>query len=127
VGFDFIARTFVTHESLSVAASKSFQWLTEPLAAVLLLLPFIAAAVLGAELANAADRRVGTSFFGALLAVLALLYFSGFWNAQAALLERKWTAASLSVALTPFLSIPVLFIAGIAAVVIARRHRKRET
>jgi hypothetical protein len=127
VGFDFLARAVVSNESVGLAASNSVRWLAEPLWTFLLLLPFLAAAILGAELSKAASARVGRAFFAVLLGVLGLLYFSGFWGAQTALVERKWTAATLSVGLTPFLSIPIIFVACIAAALIAWRHRKRET
>ena len=127
VGFDFAARAIVGKESFGLAASNSARWLVEPLWTLLLLLPFLAAAILGAELSKAANLRIGLGFFGVLLGVLGLLYFSGFWGAQTALVERKWTASTLSVGLTPFYSIPVIVVACIAAALIAWRQRKRET
>ena len=124
VAFDFIARTMVTGESLGLAASKSVQWLSEPLGALWLLGPFVAATILSAELANASSTKIAGTFFGFLIAALGLLYFSGFWDAQVALREHKWTASALSIGMTPFLSIPILLVAAIASVVIVWRYRK---
>jgi hypothetical protein len=121
VGFDFIARVAVSQEAMVDAASKSAQWLTSPLAAFLLVLPFIAAGVLGAEFTNAVNLERGRVYFGVVLAILGLLYFSGFWGSQQALQERKWTAASLSVGMNVLLSVPVLLIAGVAGALIVRR------
>jgi hypothetical protein len=122
VGFDLVARVVVSDESVGLAASHAVRWLVEPLAAWLLLVPFLAASVIGAELSKATSARAGTAFYAVLLVLLGLLYLSGFWGAQTAMLEKKWTAASLSVALTPFWSIPVILLACLAAVLIARRH-----
>jgi hypothetical protein len=128
LGFEIAARMAVAGESLSLAVSGSGHYMAaQPIGTLMLLAPFVAMAVLSAEVARASNRASAAVFFSALAAALGWLYFSGHWDAQLALAQRKWTAAALSVGLLPFLSVPVLFIAAIAAGLIAWRFRRRET
>lgn len=128
IGFDVAARMNVSGEPLQTALSESLYYkAVQPVGTLMLLAPFIAAGGLSAEVSKAASIVVGAVFFAALLAVLGWLYFDGYWGAQIAMEQQKWTAAALSVGRVPFLSIPVLLIAGMVLGVIEWRYRKRET
>lgn len=88
--------------------------------------PFIGAGVLAAELTKAANLLKGVVCFFVVVTVLGWLYFYGYWSAQHALLERKWTAAALSVGMLPFMSIPVLLVAAIAVGILVWKHEHAE-
>jgi hypothetical protein len=125
-GFDCIARVAVSNEPFVDALTKGVRWLTSPLS-FLLLVPLVCAAILGAEFGHAVNARAGKVFYGILLGLLALLYFTGYWDSQVALQEQKWTASTLAVGTTVFLSVPLLLVAGIIGALAAWRYRKRET
>jgi hypothetical protein len=128
LGFDVIARVAVAGQSLPVAAPESMHYMVaQPIGTLMLLAPFIAMAVLSAEVARSSNRVSASVFFCVWAAALGWLYFSGHWDAQIALGQHKWTAAALSVGLLPFMSVPVLLLAAIAAGVIAWKFRRRET
>lgn len=127
-GFDVLARMAVAREPLRTATAEAFGYMfTQPVGTLMLLAPFIGAAALSAEVARTSTMATAWVLFGLVTGVLGWLYFSGHWEAQVALQQRKWTAASLSVGMLPFLSIPVLLLAAIGAGVVAWRARHRES
>ena len=118
----------VSGESIRFAASDSAYYMAvQPIGTLMLLGPFVAMAGLSAEVAKTSGRVGAAVFFCVLAAVLGWMYFSGYWGAQIALGQKKWTAAALSVGLLPFMSVPVLLVAAIATGLIAWRFRRRET
>jgi hypothetical protein len=128
VGFDVIARLTIAGEPVSKALSESLYYKgVQPVGTLMLLAPFVAMAGLSAEVAKTSNVAVASIFFAVLAGVLGWLYFWGYWDAQIAMGQRKWTAAALSVGLVPFFSIPLLIVAAIAAGLIAWRFRRRET
>lgn len=124
-GFDILARLLVAHESFGAAVSESVYYaIVQPIGTVMLAAPFLVAGLLSAAVARRADLVQARLFFVVVVALLGWIYFFGYWGAQQALLEKKWTAASLSIGLLPFISIPVILIAAIAVMVIAWRHNR---
>jgi hypothetical protein len=82
--------------------------------------PFAALALMAASVEKKTSRLRGAAFFGFFVCVLGMLYFRGLWYAEIAMMERKWTAASLTIGLLPFQSVPVLAIAGLVALLIRK-------
>ena len=56
----------------------------------------------------------------ACVAILALMYYGGYADAQRFMHQRAWTAAALAVGLLPFKSMPVVVIALVARLVWGR-------
>jgi hypothetical protein len=125
-GSDIAARVTVAEESFGVAVAQSFASWLNPLAALIIALPFVAAELLAVEVARYSSVRVAAVLFGLVVAALGLLYFAGYTSSHQAMLQHKWTAASLSVGLLPVQSLPILIVAVIASEIIRRRY-KHET
>jgi hypothetical protein len=127
-GFDVAARILVTSQSLDAALAESLRSsIAQPVGTIMLAAPFLGVEVLAVELATRTTPARGGLFFVAIVAVLCWLYFSGFWSAQHALLERKSTAAALSVGMLPFLSVFVLLVAAIIVGILLWTHERTET
>jgi uncharacterized membrane protein (GlpM family) len=82
--------------------------------------PFAALALMAASVERKSSRIGGAVFFGFFVCVLGALYFHGFWYFEIAMMARKWTAASLSIGLLPFQSVPVLVVAGGVALLVRK-------
>lgn len=125
-GADLVARTAIAGEPVNVALREHLYWAGVQLPGTLLLLaPFVAAAFLCARMERKARTRSAASIFAIATLTLLYFYFHGHQGAQQALLEKKWTAAALSVGLLPFfIGGPVLLIATGAAL-LARKFDPR--
>jgi len=128
VGFDVVSRVVVADKALRLAFSETLRVLgAQPVDTLVLFLPFAAVGVLAAETTKASRMVPAVTLFALSVAALWWLYFSGFMGGQHALLERKWTAAALSVGLLPFTSIPIVFVAALVAGFVAWRYRAPKT
>lgn len=110
-GSDIIARVTTGNQNPWVAATEHMSYaFTQPIGTAMLLLPYLVLASLSGRLALRRDFGKGLALFllGAL--VLGFMYFSGYQDSQIYMQRRKWTAATLSVGLLPFKSIPVLLV-----------------
>jgi hypothetical protein len=87
---------------------------------VLLYAPFVALALMADAVERKASRIRAVLFFGFFACVFGWLYLRGYWSAEIALAQGHWTAASLSVGLLPFKSVPVLAVAGVSALLIRK-------
>jgi phosphotransferase system glucose/maltose/N-acetylglucosamine-specific IIC component len=111
LGSDVVARTTVGGDSFGKAISDHVYYaVIQPIGTTMLLAPFL---LLGWMAASAAKRKgfdagLGVFLLGMLL--LGFMYFSGYQDSQGFMKERKWTAATLSIGLLPFKSIPLLLI-----------------
>jgi hypothetical protein len=124
-GFDTLARVLVAHQPFGAALNESgYYAIIQPIGTLMLAAPFLVAGLLSVAVLRRADLVKASLFFVVVVAILDWFYFLGYWNAQHAILERKWTAASLSIGLLPFISIPVIIIAAIAVMVIAWNHKR---
>ena len=123
-GSDLFARTTIAGDSFGYAVAEHLRSL-EIVGIVILFVPFGGTALIcGLANKRAKTRSVATIFCISML-VLGYFYFGGFQAAQHALLEKKWTAAALSVGLLPFfIGIPMLALVAIAAAVVARTDRQ---
>ncbi|ATE63742.1 hypothetical protein [Rhizorhabdus dicambivorans] len=125
-GSDLITRMTVGGDSFSEAVHGHLEWAsTTKLGIAFLFMPFgVAAIVCGAVNRRSKTRSAATIFFIAM-AALAYFYFSGFEGSHHAMLERKWTAAALSIGLLPFfVGIPLSVMVGIAALAAAGFDRR---
>jgi hypothetical protein len=124
-GFDILARLLVAHQPFGAALRESgYYTIVQPIGTAMLAAPFLVAGLLSAAVARRANLAQASLFFVVVVAILGWIYFLGHWGAQQALLQKKWTAASLSIGLLPFISIPVILVAAIVVVVIAWWHKR---
>lgn len=86
--------------------------MSQPLATLLLALPFVGAELIAVEVERVANRRTAQVVFFLSLAAVSGIYLAGYWAAQHAAVLRDWRAASLALGLMPFKSLPVLLVAG---------------
>jgi len=63
--------------------------------------------------------------FGVPTLYLIYSYFEGYQASQLAELDKRWTAATLSVGFLPFEAVPVVLVALLAGLVLTRLDRKR--
>jgi hypothetical protein len=110
-GSDVLARTSVGGQPIATAAAEHLYYAgIQPIGTAMLLAPFV---LLGWIAASAVKRKgfdagLGIFLLGVLL--LGVMYFSGYQDSQGFMKERKWTAATLSIGLLPFKSIPLLLL-----------------
>lgn len=126
-GSDLIARLTVAGDTFGEAVREYLRWVSlTPLGIIFLFAPFAGAALI----CGAANRRARTPSAAALfvlaLALLAYFYFDGFQASQHAMLEKKWTAAALSIGLLPFfVGMPMMVVVAVIAAAIAWLDRRR--
>ena len=126
-GSDVIARVTTGGQALSKAIAEHLYYAgTQPAGTALLLLPFLLLGGMSASLAarKGFDRGLAVFLLGTLL--LSLMYFSGYQDSQGYMNRRMWTAATLSVGLLPFKSVPVLLLCLGLQWFLARRRRESE-
>jgi hypothetical protein len=115
-GFDIAARIVVVGQPAPYACHQSFYYMaSQPIASLLLAWPFAALGYLAFCLSQRTDDLKAFLFFTGFWLVLAGMYGVDFVSAQQAMKAAAWTAATLSIGLLPFLSIPVLVVALIAS------------
>lgn len=127
-GSDLFARMTIAGASLSGAVAGHLEWLSlTAIGAVWLFIPFGLVALICAVVDQQLRRGAAVSIFAVALAALTYFYFSGFQDAQLALVEQRWTAATLSVGLLPlFAAAPVLLFIIIAVPVAAMIGNRNE-
>jgi hypothetical protein len=102
-GSDLVARTSIAGEPVDFALREHLHWAGVQFVGTLLLLaPFLAVAVVCALVEKDARSRSVIAIFTVAMFALLYFYFQGHQAAQHALLEEKWTAATLSIGLLPF-------------------------
>jgi hypothetical protein len=112
---DLVARVSIRGETLGFAARDHLHYVGVQLAGTgFLSLPFLGLAFIGLPVLRARGPMAGVLFLllGALL--LGGVYALGYRQAAEAMAARHWTAAALSVAFIPVMSLPVLVVAFIA-------------
>jgi hypothetical protein len=117
-GSDLVARTSIGGETFRHALDELVYYAyVQIIGTVLLLAPFVGVAFLCARAERRARTRSVAAIFAVAMIVLFYFYFEGYQGSQYAMLDRKWTAAALSIGLLPFfIGVPVaLVVAGAAA------------
>ena len=125
-GADLIARTSVGGQPFAAALREHLHWAAVQFVGTLLLLaPFIAVAFVCARTEKQArDRSVALIFTVAMLALL-YFYFQGYQASERAMLDKMWTAATLSIGLLPFfIGVPVVLTVMGAGALAAKLDRR---
>jgi hypothetical protein len=117
IGSDVVARVNVVGDSMGRAVSQSIYSALTQLGTLWLLFPFAVVGFLSVFVARMANSAAALLLFGGSVTGLGWQYFWGYWHAQQAIQEQKWTAAALSVGMLPFESLLVLYFAAFFAAV----------
>jgi hypothetical protein len=125
-GADLVARTSIAGQPLAAALREHFYWAgVQFIGTMLLLAPFVAVAFVCALAEKRARTRSVLLIFTAAMLTLLYFYFQGHQAAERAMLQKMWTAATLSVGLLPFfIGIPVV-LAAIGAGALAAKFDRR--
>lgn len=109
-GGDIVARTTIAGNTLNQAFMEHLDWASVTVTGVFLLfIPFAGAAFIGFQLQKFGKTINVFIIFLLSMTILIYFYFNGFADAQRAVLERQWTAATFSVGLLPFfVGLPLL-------------------
>ena len=128
-GSDLIARMTIGGTTLDVAIGEHLHWASLTIVGVVFLFaPFGGVALICGAANRRAKTRSAVALFVVAMAMLAHFYFGGFQASQQAMLDKKWTAAALSIGLLPFfVGLPLLGIAAIVAAILARDDRRQAT
>jgi hypothetical protein len=125
-GWSIVARMALSGEApLRALLDTIHMAMSQPLATVLLAMPFVAIEMIAVEIERVANRRTAQVVFLASLAVIAGVYLAGYWTAQHAAARRDWPAASLALGLMPFKSIPILLVAAGVGLFCRTQFRRR--
>lgn len=126
-GSDVFARMTIGGNTLARALSEHLRWASLTLIGLALLcFPFMASAVACGRANRRARTRTTATIFCLALAVLGYFYFDAFQAAEHAMLERRWTAASLSIGLLPFfIGIPLWAVVEVLAFIATRVDQRR--
>lgn len=115
IGFDVYARIVIGLETLIHAVNESLYYSgIEIVGTIWLIAPFIIIGLISASAARK-DRIIrGWSFF--ILPIMGL-YLKGHIDEAHLLEQKKWTASIFAVTFLPLMSIPILFVLGIALII----------
>jgi hypothetical protein len=113
----------IFHQSLAEAAMDFFHNVDFGIVATLWLIwPYIAVALISSRLLRNPNTTLHAPLFlSAFLVFVSIIYCSGILGSQQALYAHAWTAAALSLGLTPFLTIPILIIAFLVMLYLLRK------
>jgi hypothetical protein len=115
---DVAARIAVAGESLGEAASQHLYFAAvQPFGTLWLYAPFGCLALICAAVEDKTSRRTALLIFSLNALMLIILYGRGYHAAQQSFLDERWTAGALAVGFLPFVTAPVLLIAGVASLV----------
>jgi hypothetical protein len=126
-GSDLIARMTIVGDTLGVAVSDHLRWASLTIVGmVFLFAPFVVVAFICGVVNKRAKTRSAVTLFSVAMVALAYFYFGGFQASQQAMLDKKWTAAALSIGLLPFFAgLPLSAVTAIGAAVLARVDRRQ--
>ena len=125
---DLISRTAIAGEPFAVALRHHLYYAgVQFVGTMFLLAPFVAVAFVCSRAEKQARSRSVSLIFAVAMLTLLYFYFQGHQGALHALLEKKWTAAALSIGLLPFfIGVPVVF-ASWGAVALAAKFDRRSS
>ncbi|QHL90586.1 hypothetical protein GVO57_06755 [Sphingomonas changnyeongensis] len=122
-GADIMARMSIGGEPLAAAVDGHLAMVAgmQPVAAILLLAPFMIVTGICARAERRARRRSVLAVFAAATGVLLICYFIAHRDAHEALRAARWTAAALAIGLVPWTAgVPVALLTWGAAAIAAR-------
>jgi hypothetical protein len=125
-GADLVARTSIGGQAFATALQEHFYWAgVQFVGTMLLLAPFIAVAFVSAFAEKHARTRSVLLIFAAAMLTLLYFYFQAHQAAERAMLQKMWTAATLSIGLLPFfIGVPVVLAAVGSAALAAKFDRR---
>jgi amino acid permease len=125
-GSDLIARTSIAGEPIAAALREHLYYAgVQIVGTIFLLAPFAAVAWVCSRAEKQARIRSVSAIFAVAMFALLYFYFQGHQDAQHAVLEKKWTAAALSIGLLPFfIGVPVVLASWGAAALAAKFDRR---
>ena len=129
VGFGVYAHVAIRGDTYDHALSEYLHYANEQLiGSALLLLPFLLLGLMAAAFFTRRSSIYGIVIFLIGAAILVALYYEGHMGAEAAMTQRHWTAAALSVGLLPFQGAGVLVILLVGGLIAGRaKGAKTET
>jgi hypothetical protein len=125
-GSDLIARMTIVGSTLEEALEEHMRWASLTLVGIAFLFaPFGVSALICGTANRRANTRSAAVLFFIALGTLAYFYFGGFQASQYAMLDKRWTAAALSIGLLPFfVGLPLVVGVAIGAAAITRFDRR---
>lgn len=113
-GSDIAARMTIGGDSFRQAVDGHLEWASVTVPGILFLsVPFVVIALVCAAANKQARTRSVVVIFGVGMLGLLYFYYNGFQSAEQSLLDKRWTAAALSVGLLPFfVGIPAILAAA---------------
>lgn len=121
-GSDMFAKMAVSDLSIGQAFVQHLEWASLTVFGIVLLFaPYGAAALICAKLNERSRTGTAATLFALSLFVLSYFYFGGFYSAEQAMVDKRWTAAALSIGLLPFFVGVPFVLALIGAAFIARK------
>jgi uncharacterized membrane protein YfcA len=126
IASDVIALTSIGGEPFEAALREHLYWArVEILGTALLMAPFVAVAFISSLGERRAGKRATALIFAVAMLALLYFYFQGYQAAERAAEARKWTGATLSIALLPFfVGLPVAIGTWIAQAATAKSSRR---
>lgn len=128
-GAEVVAGTSIAGETFAGTLRDSLHWsAVEWPGTLVLLAPFVAVAIVCAFVEKRARTRSVLVIFALGMLALLYFYFQNYQVAQRAALKHLWTAATMSVAVLPFLVGFPVFLAVVGAGALAAKfdHRMPE-
>jgi hypothetical protein len=123
---DVIARMSFSKVSLFGAVGDHFRY-AGIILSVMMIIPFVAISAICALLEKSTKPKISFVIYVISTGCLIYFYAKGFWAAQEALQQERWTASSLSVGILPFIGFGVVLVAiGLAAIASKLNCAERE-
>ena len=120
-GSDVFARVTIGGEALSKAFSEHFYWAGVQFTGTLMLLaPFGFLAVIASWVQERTNAWKAVALFVVPTAYLVYSYFEGYQASQLAMLDKRWTAATMSIGFLPFAAAAVVLLTWLAALFLVR-------
>src|SRR4051812_37511686 len=117
-GSDVFARMTIGGQPLANAVSEHFYWAgVQFLATLMLLAPFGFLAVIASWVEVRTRTWKAILLFAVPTLYLIYSYFDGYQASEAAMLDKRWTAATLSIGFLPFWAAPVVLFDWLVALI----------
>jgi len=127
-GSDVFARVTIGGETLSKALSQHFYWAgVQFIGTLMLLAPFGFLAVIASWVQDRTNTWKAVALFAVPTAYLVYSYFGGYQASQLAMLDKRWTAATLSIGFLPFAAAPVVLVTWLVALILVRLMRSNRS
>ena len=121
-GFAVLAQIRIGGKSFAESLNHTVHYsVVQPVGTLISFFPFAAVTWICASLAKESRGRA-IWLMAICLALFALMYYFGQINSQKFMQQHLWTAATLSVGLIPFKSIPIVILAFVLRFVWGRNH-----